>query len=92
MFISTRKLTELINEQIDARFEVGAPCSHAWKVEGMSFAGGGGSVKGKNLSEKLIRELHSGVTTISSRCTECGKISTERHIGRVNIPGFTWNS
>jgi hypothetical protein len=68
-------------------------CPHRYKVVGVSYMGrleGQGPFKFRGVSEALVREYLYGVTTLTQQCTLCGYSDTTRHLGQIDVPGFTW--
>ena len=68
------------------------PHIHTWKVTGVKYVTTNyapTSLRGPDTT-RILREIMYGFTNITQQCTECGWVDVQKHVGKVDVPGFVW--
>jgi hypothetical protein len=65
---------------------------HTWKAIGARYRGPT-RFDASWASERMIRELVDGVTTVTQLCETCGRVDSTRHIGKLSLEhlGLKWS-
>lgn len=84
-------IRKLIERAVDRRVDeiIEKFCPHAeWKAVGSIYNPPAPRAHMRNIDEEYLLLLVYGFTTITQRCTQCGKITVIERTGRVHVPGL----
>ena len=65
-------------------------CIHNWEIIGITYLSPRNNFEVSGfVSDHYVRVGLEGQSTITQKCTVCNYVDTERHYGRVSVPGWS---